>query len=98
MKRHDLPRCFGMASLLRCSSGTGNQEAPQASCSCESVHSQRAHSGKTSPSLAPAPLAQAPACAADAQKEAEKHWPDPAVGNHSPVSWAEGAGTQESQA
>lgn len=98
MERHHLPCCFGMASLLRCSSGTGSQEAPQASHSCESVHSQRAHCGETSSSLAPAPLAQAPARGADAQQESEEHWPDPAVGNHSPVSWAKGAGAQESHA
>lgn len=54
--------------------------------------------GKTSVSLAPAPPAQAPAQPADVQREAEENQPDPAVGNRSPVSWAEGAeGTQQSQ-
>lgn len=98
MERHHLPCCFGMASLPRCSSTRADsQGALQASRSCETVCPQRAHPGKTSASSAPAPPTQAPAWPADVQQEAEEHQPDPAVDNHSPVSWAQEAGTQESQ-
>lgn len=87
MERHHLPHCLGTAPLPRRSSPrAGARELcrlPAPACPW------RAHLGKTPVSLAPAPPAPAPAWPA----EAEEHWPDPAVGNHSPLSWAEGSGT-----